>query len=157
VTRGRLFAGMGALATALLGATPLRAAEPLVVIVSDKVQVDDVSAALLHRVFTGEPTEADGAGRFVPLNLPPGSPARVAFDQAILDLSPDEMSQYWVNQRIRGKGPAPRSIPDPRLAVQLVLKLPGAIAYVPASLVTAGVKVLSVDGKKPGEPGYPLP
>jgi hypothetical protein len=42
------------------------------------------------------------------------------------------------------------------MSASLVRDIPGAIALVPASKVPPGVKVLRIDGKRPGEPGYPL-
>jgi hypothetical protein len=39
---------------------------------------------------------------------------------------------------------------------ELVTAIPGAIAFVDARNVHPGVKVVRVDGKLPGEKGYPL-
>jgi hypothetical protein len=143
-----------------LGAMGAAHADPkttLVVVISDKSKVDDLSSATLRRIFQSEPTETGDGGRYIPLNYAPGSPPRILFDKVILKLEPTEVSQFWIDQQIRGSGKAPRTIPDPKLLVQLIPKLPGAIAYVPADQVMPGVKVVKIDGKKPGEAGYPLP
>jgi hypothetical protein len=42
------------------------------------------------------------------------------------------------------------------LAVRVVGKRPGAIAYVRASYLTAEVKALRIDGRAPGQTGYAL-
>ena len=36
------------------------------------------------------------------------------------------------------------------------MSLPGAITYARVSMVNPGVRILTVDGKRPGEKGYPL-
>lgn len=130
---------------------------PLVVVIASTSKVDDLSAATLRRIFMSEPTETADGGRFIPLNYAPGSPPRIVFDKVILKLEPTEVSQFWVDQQIRGAGKAPRTIPDPKLLGALVTKLPGAIAYVPADQVMPGTKIVKIDGKKPGDPGYALP
>ena len=39
---------------------------------------------------------------------------------------------------------------------ELVIALPGAIAFLPADEVGSGMKVMRINGKLPGEAGYPL-
>jgi hypothetical protein len=128
----------------------------IVVVVSKELAIDDIPSSTLRRVFSAEPTETGEGGRFVPLNQEPGTPNRVQFDKVVLRLEPAQVSQFWVDQRIRGGQKAPRSIPSEKLLLQLLPKVPGAIAYVTADDVGPSVKVLKVDGKKPGEAGYPL-
>jgi hypothetical protein len=42
------------------------------------------------------------------------------------------------------------------MALDQVSHVPGAMAFVQASSVGKGVKVLKIDGKLPGQAGYPL-
>ena len=154
-------AGAAALALALLFvvALPLavsRAADPpLVVIVAATSPLQDISRGALRRAFLGEPTGGPG-GRLIPLNQPPATPARTAFDKAVLGLEGDAVAQFWIDQRIRGQAGAPRAIPT-ALLPRVVSQLAGAIGYVRLNEVAAGVKVVTIDGKKPGDRGYPLP
>jgi hypothetical protein len=39
---------------------------------------------------------------------------------------------------------------------ELVTAIPGAVAFVDASQVPKGLKVLKIDGKLPADPTYPL-
>ena len=41
-------------------------------------------------------------------------------------------------------------------ATELVASIPGAVAFVDAAQVPKGLKVLRIDGRLPGEKGYPL-
>jgi ABC-type phosphate transport system substrate-binding protein len=141
----------------LVGAAPaLRAADPpLVVIVAATNPIQDISRANLRRAFLGEPTGGPG-GKLIPLNQPPGSPARNQFDRILLGLDPEDVARFWIDQRIRGQGGAPRAIPAAML-VRVIPQLAGAIGYVRASELGPGVKVVTIDGKKPGDPDYLLP
>jgi hypothetical protein len=42
------------------------------------------------------------------------------------------------------------------MAAELALAIPGAVAFVEASQVPKGLKVLKINGLLPGEKGYPL-
>ena len=153
-----LLVGAGATAALAVGlARPARAAEaPLVVIAAASSPLNDISRGSLRRAFLAEPTVIAGL-KLLPLNQNPGTPERARFDGVILDLTPEAMSRFWIDQRIRGQGSPPRAIPSVPLLCKLVAQLPGAISYVRATDVPAGVKVLSIDGKKPGTPGYVFP
>lgn len=134
----------------------LRAADqPLVVIVAAASPLQDVSRGNLRRAFLGEPTGGPG-GRIIPLNQPPGTGARAQFDKIVLGLEGDAVAQFWIDQRIRGQGGAPRAIPS-ALLTRLVPQLVGSIGYIRANEIVPGVKLVTIDGKKPGDPGYLLP
>jgi hypothetical protein len=89
-------------------------------------------------------------------NSPAGTRARVGFDRSVLEMSPEKSAAYWIDQRIRGKGTAPRSLRSPTLIQRIVAGQKAAIAYVPASAVRKGVKVLRIDGRAPGDEKYPV-
>jgi hypothetical protein len=142
---------------------PRAAAPPstteLVVVVGAGSPMPDISRSALRRAYLGEVTEDHGA-RLVPLNQPPGAPARVAFDRALLGLPPDAIARFWIDQRIRGQGSAPRAIPTVPLLLRVLAQLPGGISYLRRADLPAnatGVKVITVDGKKPGDAGYLFP
>lgn len=130
--------------------------EPMVVLVGAQCTVSDMSLDDLARVYRGTPSRNTDGHRFVPLNQPPESPIRIAFDQKVLGFTPDQAKSFWIDQKIRAAGTEPRVISSVALTVKLVSVLAGAIAYVPASAVTMGVKVVKIQGKLPGQPGYPL-
>ena len=138
-----------------LVAMPALALADEVVVVAANSPVNDVSSSTLRRAFLGEPTDVGGV-RLVPLNQALNAAPRVVFDRVVLKLEPDAVSKFWIDQRIRGRGAAPRAVPQAAMIGRLVPQLPGAVAYLAKSEVGPGLKVLTVDGKKPGEAGYPL-
>lgn len=129
---------------------------PLAVIVAESSPLTDVSKSTLRRAFLSEPTVEAGV-KFLPLNQNPGTSERARFDSAILGLQPDAMSRFWIDQRIRGQGSPPRAIPSVAVLGKLLTHLPGAITYVKTSELPPGVKVLTIDGKRPGQAGYAIP
>lgn len=148
---------MGAATIAGVALGLARAAEaPLVVIVGASSPLTDISRSSLRRAFLAEPTVMAGV-KLLPLNQNPGTPDRARFDGVILDLTPEAMSRFWIDQRIRGQGSPPRAIPSVPVLCKVVAQLPGAISYVRATEVPAGVKVLTIDSKKPGTAGYVFP
>jgi hypothetical protein len=95
----------------------------------------------------------------VPLNHPVRTHERELFDRKVLGLEPGDVGRFWINRRIRDEGVPPRTVPSPQLAPRVVASYPGAIAYVSSSLlakmaVSTQVRILSVDGKSPSDPGY---
>jgi hypothetical protein len=140
-------------------AAPKSAGNALVVVVGAQSPLRDISRNTLRRAYLGEVTEDHGM-RLVALNQPPGTPARVAFDRALLGLEPEAVARFWIDQRIRGQGSAPRGIPTVSLLLRVLAQLPGGVSYVRQSDLPAGatgIKVITVDGKTPEAPGYLFP
>ena len=143
---------------------PRAAAPPpsteLVVVVGAQSPLHDISRSALRRAYLGEVTEDHGT-RLVPLNQPPGAPARVAFDRALLGLAArrdrallDRPAHPRPGQRHRARS---RRF---QLLLRVLAQLPGGISYLRRSELPANstaVKVITVDGKKPGDAGYLFP
>ncbi|MDQ3337335.1 MAG: hypothetical protein M4D80_19410 [Myxococcota bacterium] len=128
---------------------------PLVVVVAKGSKIVNLTKADLRRCFSGESVEAGGQ-RLVPFNTTPSSVERVAFDRAILAMSPEQVGRYWVDRKIRGQGQPPRALPSAQYVAKIVAKFRGAIGYIPRSQLTSDVQVVTIDGVAPGAAGYPL-
>jgi hypothetical protein len=151
------FAIAGALLASLLARASSGFANTyLVPIVSASSGLHDISGDRLRRIFLGH-TQLDPHGRqIIPLNHPVGVAARVRFDRNLLGFEPDDAAKYWIDQRIRGAAMPPRSASPEQLLQRVVAKLPGALSYVPAGSIMPGVRALTIDGREPGDPRYPL-
>lgn len=149
-----LFAFLAAALPFRQGAVSAQQRPPLVVIVSSKTAITDISLATLRRVFQGESTSASDGQRLVPMNCPLKSPERELFDRKVLGLEPDAVARFWINRRIRDESLPPRTLPSVDLGVRVVASYPGAITYVGAGMVTKSVRVLKVDGKTASDPKY---
>jgi hypothetical protein len=137
-----------------LNARTALGAEPIAVVVSANSAQRALSNDKLRRVFLAIPSDDDSGRRFVPINLGQSSNVRERFDRAVLRLSPEEAARYWIDQRLRGNKP-PRSASSLELLRRAVQELPGAISYLPLSAV-GSLRVIAIDGRMPGEAGYPL-
>lgn len=133
----------------------LASAEPIAVVVDRDNPKNDISLEELKSYFTGKRHEWPDGARVVPIDLEADSPQRAAFIAKALGMSPTEYDRWWVDQKVRGQGSAPKAT-SAGGALKLAAKVRGALAYVPASQTDASVKVLTVNGVTPGSPGYPV-
>jgi len=154
------------LTASLLGAAGRPAAatggEYIAVIVHPKNPVGSLSLAELRHLFLKQSRRWPDGKAVLVINHKARSATRVAFDRAVLKMSPDQAATYWIKQRVRGRGHPPRSFRSSSIIVRIVAKQREAVAYVPVStLVTAGVKakkvkVIKIDGRLPGGRHYPI-
>ncbi|QQR91851.1 MAG: hypothetical protein IPJ88_09200 [Myxococcales bacterium] len=130
--------------------------EALCVIASETTKLSSVSHSLLRDIFIANPNNAPSGVRIRPFNLPAGNSIRVAFDRAVLNMSPEEAGRFWVDQKIRGNARSIRTIPSLLLLEKVIAKIPGAISYIPLKYYRGKAALLTVDKYKCGQPGYPL-
>jgi hypothetical protein len=138
--------GLALAAAFALLAAPSRAGdevEELAVIVNPRNPAKRIDAFELEAIFTMATQGWPGGGTVIPFNYPPEDRLRVAFDRAALRMEPDQVGRFWIDQRVRDALRPPRQVGDPSIALRLVARLPGAIAYVPSSLVDGSVKVVA--------------
>ena len=121
----------------------------LAVITHPAVPAKALSAAELASIFTRATRGWKDGSAIRPMNLPPGSAERVAFDRAVLHMEPDQSAQFWVDRMVRGEESAPKAIAKIDIVARLVPTLAGAIAYVPEDKVDDKVHVVAFirDGK----------
>ncbi len=125
------------------------------IVVSSNLPVDSMSFGDLRRLYRGSGLMAGGQ-QLVPLTYKKDSQERTDFDEIVLGMSADEVGRYWIDRRIRGQSGPPKAVDSPNLLLQVVTKFNGAIGFVWSDDVPPGVKILKIDGKRPGEPGYPV-
>jgi len=135
-----------------------RGGAPIAVIVHEQVPVEDLSLPELRRIFLGE-RQLWSRELTVTLLLPPrGTPERQVLLEKIYQQRSDvQVQHYWINRLFGDEVQAgPKITGSNEMSASLVREIPGAIALVPADRIPPGVKVLRIDGKKPGQAGYPL-
>lgn len=145
------------LALALAAATPATAAE-FAIIASPAVQADSVSADDLRRVFALEKRHWAG-GPPVSVLLPgSGQPAREVLLRQVLHLDETQLRQSILGKIYRGEITFPPRVASSDLeALEWVAAARNLVAIVPADKTGgANVRILRIDGKRPGDPGYPL-
>jgi hypothetical protein len=129
--------------------------QPLYVVAGLSFPGTDLSFTSLKSSFRGEGVDVQGK-HVIPVNHALGSPLRVQFDRSVLGLEPSAVGRFWVDQRIRDEGKPPTTASSPDLAIRIAAALAGAITYVPKDMLNPKLKVLTIDGKSPGQGGYAL-
>jgi hypothetical protein len=123
----------------------------LAVVVARSHPGDNLSLQDLKNLYRG-----DRIPGWIPFAFPAGTPERIAFDLAVLGLTPENAARYWIDRKLRGQSGPPRSVDSADLVMRVVEKLEGGVAYVRAGLVRDSVKALRIDGKAVTEEGYPV-
>lgn len=100
-----------------------------------------VDAATLQRLYTGRAIEVAGVPVTV-VNLAGGNPLRERFLSQVVHLDNDRYVAYWTVRRHVGKGVPPRDLKSSAEVIDFVSSTPGAVGYVPATDVKAGLNVV---------------
>lgn len=146
-----------ALAAGLGAAAPAAAAE-YAVVVSPDVRVDSLSLAQLRQLFVLN-RHFWAQGQSVTVLLPPvHSPTREFLVGRIYRANEGLLRRMVVEKLFRGDiDAAPKTVASDADAGSLAAAGRGVIALVAADTpVPSGARVIAVEGRRPGESGYPL-
>ena len=121
------------------------------------VQVENLSFTDLRRVLLGD-RQFWPSGQPVTLIVrAPVAAERTLLLKKVYAMTESQFRQYWIAKVFRAEATAgPRIVVSNNELVELVGVLPGAIALVDADDIPAGLKILKVDGRRPGEKDYVL-
>jgi ABC-type phosphate transport system substrate-binding protein len=126
------------------------------IVVHPETPVDTMTLAEVRKVFRGE------RQYWTPSNIPvvllvraPVSRERDVVLRVIYQMSEPQFKQYWIARIFRAEATSgPKIVYSNDVANQLAGAIPGAVGFMPAAEVKPPLKILRVDGKLPGEPGY---
>jgi hypothetical protein len=156
------FAGwLLALALFVLADLPTAEGQPapsaVAIVTHPSVRSDDVSFLELRKIFLGDMQYWGDGTRIVLLVRAPVARERDVVLSRIYRMDEPEFQQYWIAKVFRAEVSAkPKIVYSSDMIRELVTALPGAVAFLPADEVGSGMKVLRINGKRPGESGYPL-
>jgi ABC-type phosphate transport system substrate-binding protein len=117
--------------------------DEIAVIVNKTNGIGPMNRSQLSALFKAKSSQFPGGARATAVNLPPESPARQAFDSAVLGLKPDEVERFWVDSKIRSGVGSPRKLPGAGALVRFVSSDESGIGYVPTSELADGVRVVA--------------
>jgi phosphate transport system substrate-binding protein len=147
-----LFVGLAAFASTPPGAHD----RDMAVVVNSNNPVSGLGLGEVRKIFAGEKRTWPGGLPIRLITRVKGTHERIVLLK-ILDMSEVEYKQYWTTQVFRGEAATePVAVFSNGMAKEAVVSIPGAIALMEARDVKPGIKVLKVDGRLPGSPGYPL-
>lgn len=113
----------------------------LLVIASNQVPANAISIDELADVFTLKKNFWGDKTPVVPVNREASSVEREMFSETVFNLSTQDLGEYWNKLRFQGRFPPLIQTSD-QAVVGFVRSVPGAIGYISANHVPAGVKVL---------------
>ena len=132
-------------------------AADIAVVVHPDVAVDNLPLAELRRMLLGDREFWPSGVRVTLLLRAPIAKERDVAVQQVCGMSEAQFRQHWIAKVFRAETPnSPKIVYSAEMALDQVSRVPGALTFVAASAVGRGVKVLKIDGKLPGQPGYPL-
>ena len=142
----------------LLTLFPLMAAEgDIAVVVRPDAPVDSLSLAEIRKVMLGDRQFWNSNLRVTLLIRAPAAREREVVLRTLYQMSEAQFRQYWISKVFRAEASSgPKIVYSNEMAVELVQAIPGSIAFVEAGQTPKGLKILKIDGKSPGEKGYPL-
>lgn len=155
-------AGMALALGALLlllppSAVPAPAGGPVAVVVHKSNAVSELGLSDLTKLARLDRQHWE-AGRKVFLVLPEaGAPEKATLLRALYRMNDQELKQFWLGKIFRGEiGSFPKTVASAEAVRRFVAQVPGSIGFLDPSAVDDTVKVVEVDGRGPGEAGYPL-
>lgn len=156
----RLSVLLGALALAAIVALPVEPAAQspsgdIAVVVHPETPVEAITLAEVRKLFRGERQYWTPDIPVVLLVRAPVSREREVVLRVIYQMSEPQFKQYWIARIFRAEATSgPKIVYSNDITNQLAGAIPGAVGFMPAGDVKPPLKILRVDGKLPGEPGY---
>jgi hypothetical protein len=146
------------LGMSILSLTPLATAQEndVAVVASSTNSTNNLSVGDLRKMFSGTKHSWPEGQPIKLITRGPGCAERLLLLK-LLDMSEDEYKRYWTAQVFRGEADSPPLVvPSVGMQKEAFMTFPGALSLVSAKDVKPGMKVIRVDGRLPGEAGYPL-
>jgi len=126
----------------------------IAVVVNNNNPVSDLSLAEIKRIYMGKKTSFDdGRAIYIAVDLIISD----EFYKRALEMPAYKMRRHWVKMIFSGALQVPpESFKYAEDIKAYVSRHPGAIAFLDAADADSTIKIISIDGKKPGDEEYPL-
>jgi ABC-type phosphate transport system substrate-binding protein len=132
----------------------------LAVVVNKSNSVESLSMAQLRKLILGDVRTWQDRKQVALITRDPSTKAYQCLLSAVVRLSVGDYHRYIMNAEFRGDDPmAIQTVDSDSTAARYVSGSAGGLAVVEANSLPAiggAVKVLRIDGKTLGQPGYPL-
>jgi ABC-type phosphate transport system substrate-binding protein len=129
----------------------------LAIVVKKGSAITDLSSADLSKIYHGEQTKAPDGTRIILTMREAGSPERAQFLDKVMKMSEGDFQKYFLKAIFTGLvKAAPKEVSGPDGLKTFLGDNDGGIGYMKLSDVDGTVTPVTIDGKKPGDDGYPL-
>lgn len=152
----RLLVGLVALIAVETGAFADKSTN-LAIVVNKANSTESLSIAELKQIFLADRIRWADGKKVVLVGREAGQPEHDAVLKWIYGMSEGEFKRFFIQATFTGKTQTPPKMFGSSAALKgAVGSVAGAVGYARASEADDSVKVLKIDGKLPGEAGYPL-
>lgn len=134
-------------------------AETIAIIVNRENSTVDLSFNELINIFKAEKQYWDrkGMGKVYLTMRRSGSKEKEAALKLLYRMSEEELKKFWIGKIYRGEVNDFPKVLDSGISIKkFISNIPNAIGVISYNEVDDTIKVLSIDGKLPGEEGYKL-
>jgi hypothetical protein len=129
----------------------------LAIVVNTACSLENVSTGELAKILKAETAKSPDGVKYIIAVRETGSPEREGALKSIYQMSDAEYEKFFLQATFAGTvQAAPKQLTSGAAVRRFVASDKGAISYLCASEADATVKILKVDGKSPGDPGYPI-
>ncbi|HEY2459267.1 MAG TPA: hypothetical protein VGI16_00585 [Candidatus Acidoferrum sp.] len=135
----------------------VKATDDIAVLVNPANPTTNLSVAELRRIMNGERRSWNGKLPVQLVTRSAGAKERSVLLSVVLQMNEREYKAYWMQKVFSGEfSSPPLEVPSNGSQCEFVTGSQGGLALVAGHDVRLSLKVLRIDGKFPGEPGYPL-
>jgi hypothetical protein len=111
----------------------------------------------LRRIVLGDREFWPSNVRIVLLIRAPVARERDVVVKTICQMTEAQFRQHWIGKVFRAEtATGPKIVYSNDAALEAVGRTPGGITFADSSAALKGAKLLKIDGRLPGQPGYPL-
>ena len=156
---------LGRLLCLLIGAfavAPVQTLQPppagadIAVVVHSGLPITNLSFAELRQLVLGDREYWSTNVRVTLLIRAPVARERDVVLKTVYGMSEAQFRKYWIGKVFRAETPAgPKIVYSGENAIELVNRIPGAMTFIEGAQAR-GLKVVSIDGRLPGDRAYPL-
>ena len=140
-----------------MGAFAQSKSNDVAVVVNPSAPVNELTLSEARTIFRGDRQYWSKDLPIVLLVRNPPSRERDVILKQLYSMTEAEFKQYWIAKIFRAEATSgPKIVYSNSMAADLVKVIPGAIAFMAARDVNSDLKVVKIDGRLPGDPGYPL-
>src|SRR5262245_50932539 len=129
----------------------------IAVVAHSNVPVDNLSFVDLRKVVLGDKQYWETNLRVTLLLRAPVARERDIVLSKVYEMTESQFRQYWIGKVFRAEVAAgPKIVNSTDASIGLLSSVPGCIAFIDSTQVPKNFKILRIDGKLPGQDGYPL-
>jgi ABC-type phosphate transport system substrate-binding protein len=145
-------------AAALLGGVPSQAApDDVAVIVNKSNPITNLTMTQLRKIVLAQEGKWAGGGKIVVWMTSPGQPERAGTLKIVCGMTETDFTLHFMHASFNGdSGDPPKTAGSAAQVRQSIAGAANGVGFIAASQVDDSVKVVAVDGNRPGQPGYKL-